>query len=310
MPARVALAALIATGLALPAHAAASERGVTLSAGPIDVHGYQMTLLATREATAAKGSIDVHFFRARPHGHEDDDYWFGNGVRVTVGPRLAGATLTARLGRFGSARLVFAASPSRARGALPPGCRDPLDTSRAGTLHGSLTLDTHTRFFGTVRETIPLTATLRRGARPTCFPPPLARPRGISLLTGTGGGTDSLHASRPTHGTVTEAMTVQEYYPGPHALLLDALVTHTLIAHGPRSAFAAADDLRSGHVAAASPLFSGRVGFKSSSGRVGCGRPGRLRGSLLARFDSIGTFDLFGHGHVHSSLDQFPCRDR
>jgi hypothetical protein len=281
-----AVAALAALAVTLPGNAAAAPTA-TLVAGPVAVHGYQLTLIASSGASA---SLTVNLVRKAGGATQTHVYSFKlSPSALKVAPRLASASLVTgtQLGGFGAVTMRLARAGKLTRGTS---CGATF-SGRSGTLAGSLRLVLDTTFFRTVVERS-LPARLSSGtSKLTCAPPPPTRNQpGLTLTalpSSTGAGGPIFTAAKTAAGAVTEAFFVSEQRA-------PASITHSIVAKAAASAFTAAADLSSAHLdgGAGAPFLGGALDFAAQApaqSAAGCTQAvGQLSGSLVGHFDSIG----------------------
>jgi hypothetical protein len=140
------LVALGALAFAAPALAASP---VVLTAGPVKVKDYKMTLVASE--AGSKDSLLVLFSRGSGASTQTHTYSFADGVDLKVAPTLASATLKANLGQFGSVAMSFGGS-GKATAISPAGCTGAKYLSKRGSLGGAFRLVADTGYFGTISQ--------------------------------------------------------------------------------------------------------------------------------------------------------------
>lgn len=272
------LAAAGMIALAAPATAAADT---TLTAGPLKVRDYQMTLLAT---DGVKDSLTVLLARRSGGSTQTHMYLFTSGVTVKAGGKMP--SIDAKLGRYGAVKLTLGGLRAGSRGAVPGGCTGMPGKQARGTFAGALKVTLDTTYFKTVRaRTLP-------GARATggslrCDGGAPGQQPGVTL-----NATDQredgsflmLGANRDGAGKVTQQAIVND---AAAAIAPASSAMHMIVASAPASGFTAAGDLSSASVAGAGPFLSGALSFAGEA--FGGMAAGTLTGDLTARFDSIGA---------------------
>jgi hypothetical protein len=264
------VAALAAAGLAVavaaPSGAQAAPHAIV--AGPIPVHGYELSVMAI----AGSPSLTVTLERDRGTTTQSHLYTVTTGVHATT------KRIRAKLGVLGSIDLRLV--PARPR-RLPAGCRGA--QQRVGTWTGSLRLVPDTTFFRTITVKR-LPASVLKDENLGCDKPgaPTSSPgeTGPQLATG-GRGTTSL-AADSTSTTVLAttrrgAAHVVHVLTVPSTLQTAAdLTTATLTAKG--------------SAVTGSATFAGSTSSATTvDGPVGLTATGTLSGTFTARFDSIGA---------------------
>jgi hypothetical protein len=277
------LVALGALAFAAPAFAASP---VVLTAGPVKVKDYKMTLVASE--AGSKDSLLVLFSRGSGASTQTHTYSFAQGVDLKVAPSLASATLKASLGRFGSIAMSFGGS-GKATAATPPGCTGVKYLSKRGSLRGTFRLVADTGYFGTVGQKR-LAASLGKqqgSGQLNCggggTPGTGGKPTGALTLTAMkadGASTFMVSAQKAADGSVTQS-----------AMQIDragsTTVMHAISAKAAKASFEAAADLSTARLAAAGPFLSGTLSFASATATGGSAF-GELSGDFVAKFDSIG----------------------
>jgi hypothetical protein len=283
LPTAVALAA--AALLALPAAAGAASTK-TVSAGPLKVKGYSMTILATDAGSA--DSLSIVFDKAAGSARQMHSYTFARGVAVAV--KGSTATIKGSLGRFGSVNLRLAAG-RKARGAVPKGCTGTPGTTRKGVAKGKLKLVADSTFFKTVAAK-KLTGAIYGAAKLDCRTMPAGSEHGLMLTSSVDAadGQLMLTISRDGAGKVTQTVMRSD----AEAATAPASVFHMISAPAGAAGLAPSADLSSATAAAAGPFLAGSLRF---DGEAMAGMSmGRLSGDFAARFDSIGTQQLAAGG--------------
>jgi hypothetical protein len=179
------LTVLLVTSVALPASATATSKGgAVLVAGPVTVRAYRMYLIASPATKKSRADLTVLFER-RSRGEVQDHYYgFSRGVSVKFAADGNSARLLARLGAYGNVDLPFAPGP---RFSFPTVCQGATVGQHFGSLtkRGGFDLQTHSSYFGEVRESRLPTyiATVRGGGRLQCKPTAATPARGVTILS-------------------------------------------------------------------------------------------------------------------------------
>jgi hypothetical protein len=261
-PRRLAGCALLlaaAAVIAAPAAATAAPAPHAIVAGPIPIHGYELTV----SGIAGSGSLTVALERDRGTTTQTHLYTVTTGVHTTT------KRIRASLGAFGAIdlRLVPARRP------LPAGCRD--GGRRVGTWTGSLRLVPDRTYFHTIRATRLPGSELKDA----CEEPGGSPSTGPQLTTG-GRGRAGVTADART------ATVLVDTRRGP------ARVVHLLRV---ASTLQAAADLTTATLTPApgGSAITGTATFTGSTSAAGAPggitSVGTLGGTLTAHFDSIGA---------------------
>jgi hypothetical protein len=277
------LVALGALAFAAPALAASP---VVLTAGPVKVKDYKMQLIASE--SGAKDSLLVLFTRGSGASTQTHTYSFASGVDLKVKPGLAGATLKANLGQFGSIAMSFAGG-GKAVATTPAGCTGAKYVSKRGSLGGAFRLVADSSYFRTIsQKKLPAALGTQQGSgQLNCGGAggqgTGGKPAGaltLSAVKAEGASTFMVSATRGADGAVTQS-----------AMQIDRVgtttVMHAISAKSGRTSFDAAADLTSARLAAAGPFLSGTLSFASDAA-AGASAFGELSGDFVAKFDSIG----------------------
>jgi hypothetical protein len=281
MPARLLAGGLAAaTALAaLPAAAHAAQRAVV--AGPIAVHGYQLSVLGVTGAPTLTVMLE------RDQGTTTQAHLYS----VRRGAHVSAKRIRADLGSLGAIDLRLARGGA-AR--LPDGCRG--EKTRTGTWRGSLRLAADTTFFHTISASR-LPGTVLRTSSLECDEPgaPTSPAETGAQLVTSGSG-----ASIAADATAT---TVLDTTRRGRASVVHVLTTP--------STLTAATDLTTatltptGTAITGSARFTGSVGAATiEDGPTGTTSRGTLAGTLVAHFDSIG--DVTVGPSLPAILEQMP----
>jgi hypothetical protein len=274
-----AVAALVpASSAGAPAAASA-----TLFTTPFVYKGYSWSLVASN--TGGKSSLLISATKHAGGATQTHIYTFQSGVSFTASPTLSSANLVAHLGQYGTIRARFRGAGALTLRGLPPPCKGPKFSSRAGSLSG-FAFVADTTFFKRVAKA-PVAATVGRlgaGVQLNCGGP-VKPPTGALSLSGsaTTGGIVSVSATKTAAGAVTQSVSVFE----EQAKTAPATVFHTITTPAPTGSFTAAPDLSSASVNAVGPFLSGTLSF-TASGASGNTAAGTLSGNYTAKFDVIG----------------------
>src|SRR5438034_537263 len=109
---------LVALGALISVASASGYSTLVFTGEAINVHGYQMTVSA-RSGPVGPTSLNVDFFRGRPHRSEEDSYQFSKGVSLKTAKDLSRARLAANLGKLGAIDLVVSESRPTTRHKVP-----------------------------------------------------------------------------------------------------------------------------------------------------------------------------------------------
>jgi hypothetical protein len=285
------LAVVVLAAAAFPSSGAAAPRtAALLVAGPVKVHAYRMYLLATPAAKHSSATLIVIF--RRENGSDVQEHYYGSTRAVTV--RIAADGSSARIradfGSYGHVNLDFSAGGGGA--ALPGGCHGASTVSRhSGVVAklGGLKLDTHSSYFGIVREnSLPASIITVRGV-PGCKPKQSQPTHGVTQLGVTvaqpGQGITSFTASHTAKGYISEDVLVIHAPLAPKApVILDSIVASGL----PASDFTFAADLSSAHARGTGSFLSGGLDFMRTLAATPHFAIGTVAGNLTARFDGLG----------------------
>ncbi len=258
---------------------AAASADTTLTAGPLKVRDYQLTLVAN---DGARDSLSAILTRRAGGSQQMHLYSFSTGVTV----KAAGAkpSISGRLGRFGSVRLT-ASGLKGGRGTVPAGCTGTPGRNERGTFAGTLALKLDTTYFKTVKASSAPGARIGGGTL-RCDGGSGAQPSGLMLtaMPETGDGSMLMFsATRDAGGKVTQQVLRND----APAAVAPASVMHMITASAPASGFTAAADLSSATVTGVAPFLGGALSFTGEgAGTVASGTAG---GDLTAKFDSIGA---------------------
>jgi hypothetical protein len=262
--------------LAAPAVAAADT---TLTAGPLKVRDYQLTLVGS---DGSRDSLTALLTRRSGGSTQLHMYSFNSGVTVKGGG--AKPTISGRLGRFGTVKLTLSGLKG-GRGSVPAGCTGRAGKNERGSFAGTLRLTLDTTYFKTVKAARLPGARISGGSL-RCDGGGGAQPSGLMLsaMPETGDGSMLMFsATRDAGGKVSQ----QAMRTDAPAATAPASVMHMINASAPASGFTAAADLASATVTGAAPFLGGTLSFSGeAAGPVASGTVG---GELTAKFDSIGA---------------------
>ena len=283
-----AIAVLVVLATAAPAQARPAQvqpvsvqdlSSYELTAGPLAVHGYQMTLDASND------SVLITFERTAPGTRQTHTYQFEH-IHLTAQRNLRTGRLSGRLGSFGTIDLRFRRSGAVHLRKLAPQCSGPLDRHRRGHLTGTFRLVADTTFFGTVTASR-LRADLTRQSGGVCsatgaapeFPGPLTLDAGdgtvttVLMIAGKGG------RSSQDVSVITEHPDVQ----------------HEIEATGPAGSFTGST---AGVTIQAAPGFSGTLSYTPTKRSNKFVTKGTVSGDYTALFDSIAPLTVSGAAGV------------
>jgi hypothetical protein len=262
----IPFAALAAATIAVAAPAGAQAATHAIVAGPITVHGYELSVLGIA------GSPVLTVMLEQDRGTTTQVHLF----TVKTGVHSSTKRIRADLGALGAIDLRLGAKRTRH---LPAGCRG--SAQRVGTWTGSLRLVPDTTFFKTIRATR-LPGAVLKGAGLECDEPGSSTPdtgeTGPQLVTG---GTGPGIAADTTTTTVTA-----------NGRRGSASVVHLLTQ---RSTLVTAADLTTATLTPIGAAITGTATFAGTTtavttvdGPIGRTAKGTLTGTLTAHFDSIG----------------------
>lgn len=275
---------LIAAGVAALAAPATAAADTTLTAGPLKVRGYQLTLLAS---DGAKDSLSVVATR-RSGGSTQTHMWsFADGVTVKAGG--AKPSIALRGGRYGTVKLTLGGLRGGGRGTVPAGCTGTPGSQQRGTFAGTLRLTLDRTFFKTVKAAR-LPGTRVTGGTLRCDGTSGGQQRGTTLSVTAergDGGYLMFSAIRDGGGKVTQQAFVTD---APATVAPASSAMHMVTAAAPANGFTVADDLASATVNGAAPFLTGTLAFTGEA--AGGMASGTVTGNLAVRFDSIGTQSL------------------
>ncbi|MDW5594578.1 hypothetical protein VSS74_09535 [Conexibacter stalactiti] len=270
---------LLAAGALTLAAPATALADATLTAGPLKVRDYQLTLVAT---DAAKDSLSVMLSRRSGASTQLHMYGFASGVTV----KAAGAkpTISAKLGRYGSVKLTLGTLKS-GRGSVPAGCTGSGGRNDRGSFSGALQLKLDTTYFKTVKASSLPGARVSGGAL-RCDGGTGGQTSGLTLMAmpeSGDGNTFMVNATRTAGGGVTQSAMRSD----AAAATAPATVMHMITATSAASTFTTAADLSSATLTGPAPFLSGALAFAGEA--TGTMASGTVSGDWAAKFDSIGT---------------------
>ena len=288
-------AGLAAVGLSLLIPAGASADAF-VSAGPVKVRDYQMTVSAFDGKT---DSLSVMMRRADGKASQMHMFTFSTGINVTVAKNLGAATVKGSLGRYGAVNLKLRGPGALKSYGVPAGCTGKPSKGRAGTLAGAFKLVADTTYFKTVASKSLKAQVFKSGAI-ECGTDGSGNGGGggatggmslSSFVTATDGGMTSLSVSKDAKGAVSQ--NVMRMEPAPATA--PARIIRMISAPSAASTFTAAGDLSSASVTASSRFLTGAATFASEN-VFDTTAMGALSGSYAAKFDSIGTLAIAAGG--------------
>ncbi len=283
--------AALAVGGALLIPAAASADAI-VSAGPVKVRDYQMTVSAV---DGKADSLSVMFHRKDGKASQMHFYSFSTGVSVKVAGNLGSATVKGSLGRFGAVDLKLTGAGALKRFGVPSGCTGKGSKGRAGTLAGSFKLVADSTYFKTISKKSLKGQVLNAGSI-TCDGTGGGGTGGSgsagsltlsAFVDGGAAGMISASATKSARGEVTQQVMRMD----AAAATAPTSIMHWISAPAPASTFTAAADLGSATLVGASRFITGRATFASEGGSETTAS-GTLTGDLVARFDSIGPITI------------------
>lgn len=268
------------------------------SFGPLKVKKYEMSgqFYSSRQ-DGRDATFTIDFERRNHRSIQSHIYSFkefssinshsGRSVQMKAASDLRSGSLSASLGKYGKLKLHFLNS-GRAKSVKPPRfCTGRTGTSRKGTLTGSFTLVADHTYFKTVKAH-------RFGGFFTRVPERKCKvhsvpggPEAGSLSLNGDDGDLQVFFGKGASGGVSEQV-LSSIHPDPGAYF-----QHTISTGLPRSSFTAAPDLSSAHVSGGGSFLAGKADFTASSHNVAFAS-GSLSGSMVAKFDSIGTKHIRG----------------
>ena len=265
-----------AAALLAPAAAAADT---TLTAGPLKVRDYQLTLVAS---DSSRDSLTAMLTRRSGGSTQMHMYSFSSGVTV----KGAGSkpSINGRLGRFGSVKLTLSGLKG-GRGSVPAGCTGSPGRNQRGTFAGKLQLKLDTTYFKTVKASRLPGARISGGSL-RCDGGGSGETHGLMLsaMPETGDGSMLMFAATREAGGKVMQQVLRNDAPAATA---PASVMHMINATAPASGFTAAADLASATVTGAAPFLGGTLSFTGEA--TGPVASGTVSGDLTAKFDSIGA---------------------
>lgn len=258
---------------------AAASADTTLTAGPLKVRDYQLTLVGN---DGSRDSLSAILTRRSGGSTQMHLYSFSSGVTV----KAAGAkpSISGRLGRFGTVKLTLSGLKG-GRGPVPAGCTGTPGRNERGTFAGKLQLKLDASYFKTVKASRLAGARIGGGSL-RCDGGSGAQPSGLMLsaMPETGDGSMLMFsATRDAGGTVSQ----QALRNDAAAATAPASIMHMITATAPSSGFTAAADLTSATVSGAAPFLGGTLSFTGEG--AGTIASGTVSGDLTAKFDSIGA---------------------
>jgi hypothetical protein len=280
-----AIAVLVVLATAAPARAQVQPISVqdvssyALKAGPLAVHGYQMTL------DVSDDSVLITFERTAPGTRQTHTYQFDH-IHLTAPRNLRTARLSGRLGNFGSIDLRFRRTGAIHTRKPAPQCSGPRDRHRRGRLTGTFRLVADTTFFGTVTASR-LPADLTRQSGSVCsstgaapeFPGPLTLDAGDGTIT-----TVLMIAGKD--GRSSQDVSVNTQHPD---------VQHEIESTGPAGSFTGST---AGVTIQAAPGFSGTLSYTPAKRSNKFVTKGTVSGDYTALFDSIAPLTITGAASV------------
>ncbi len=288
-------AGLAAVGVSLLIPAGASADAF-VSAGPVKVRDYQMTVSAV---DGKADSMSVMLRRADGKASQMHMFSFSTGVTVTVAKNLAGATIKGSLGRYGAVNLKLRGPGALKSLGVPAGCTGKPSKGRPGTLAGQFKLVADNTYFKTIAPKSLKAQVLKSGAI-DCGGGDGGNGGGggatggmslSSFLSESGGGMTSFSVSKDAKGAVSQSVTRME----PAEATAPARILRWISAPSAASTFTAAGDLSSASVTASSRFLTGTATFASEN-VFDTTAMGALSGSYAAKFDSIGTLAIAAGG--------------
>jgi hypothetical protein len=284
------LAVVVLAAAAFPSSGAAAPRtGALLVAGPVKVHAYRMYLLATPATKHSSANLFVIFRRQVGADVQEHYYSSTRAVTVRIAANGRSARIRADFGSYGHVNLDFSAGGGGA--VLPAGCHGASIVSQhSGVLakpHG-LQLDTHSSYFGIVREnSLPASITTIRGGL-ACKPKQSQPTHGVTLLGAVmaqPGQVTSFSASHTAKGFISEDVLVIDTPLAPGRMV----ILHSIVASGlPASDFTFAADLSSAHARGSGSFLSGGLDFTRTIAVPPNFAIGTVAGNLTAHFDGLG----------------------
>jgi hypothetical protein len=279
MKARMLTGASLAAILALPVSAQAAG---TLSAGPVKVRDYEMTVVGSDGG--ARDSFTVMFRRTSGKSTQQHMYTFASGVKVTA------TSMRGSLGRYGSVNLKLR-NARKTKSSVPAGCTGRAGSARSGTFTGSFRLVADTTYFRTVTAR-KLPGMAMRSGNLRC---------GDSGGGGNGGGGgDAAGEPMLTHTKTDGAamFTFTARRSGQTVMQMEdrattapAQIMHMISGSG--NGLVVGGGGLTATSKAISPFLSGTGDFTGEGG-AGTVVTGTLAGDLRARFDSIGAIGIAG----------------
>jgi hypothetical protein len=330
----IGLVGLIAAGaLALPAASLAATPQFLFSfpAG----HGYTLLGSATTEQGTTEVSIQLNKqkLQGKDVYYEELYAWSGFKGTYSANSKHTHATLSANLGSYGSVSLTFSnPTPAKVVTLKCPGSNKKTKIDKGvelGTATGSLSFDTQTSYFGTVKghksksaELEPLGSFLatRQAADPmaaaatstgilACIPSLTGK---ITYLTlpaqggsaANGFGENTFFAARLGNDTLLNATENGETPTGP---ITERSISVSELNGAGKSLFSFAPSLSSATAKTSGPFLSGSSSYKETTpcSNTSAVTYGSSTGAITAKFDSGGDVTYGGAGTV-GEMDKLP----
>jgi hypothetical protein len=279
---------ILATAVAALALPAAAQADALVTAGPITVKNYKMTVSGYDGKSS--DSVSVIFSRKSGTAMQMHSYSFSSGVTVKVAGNLGTASIKGSLGRFGAVNLKLSGVGGLRSYAPPAGCTGTRSKGRAGTLKGSLRLVADSTYVRTVTARSLKAQTFKSGAIEcggTSNPRDTA---GVTLSsTTTDDGLLSVSAQKLASGGTSQTVMRME----DSTKTAPASIMHLISVPG--GSLDVAPDLTSASLKGASAFLTGTASFTAEDA-FGTTAMGKLGGDYTARFDSIGPIAIGAAG--------------
>jgi hypothetical protein len=324
---------IAAAALALPAAslAATPEFLFNFPAG----HGYTLLGSATTEQGTTELNIQLNKqqLQGKDVYYEELYAWSGFKASYSANSKHTHATLSANLGSYGSVSLTFSgAKPGKVVTLKCPGSNKKTKVGKGvelGTATGSLSFDTQTSYFGTVKghksksselETLssflatrqagdPLATTATSTGILACIPSLTGKITYLTLPAQSGSaangfGTDTFFAARLGNDTLLNATVSGETPTGP---ITERSISVSELDGAGNSLFSFSPSLSSATAKTAGPFLSGSASYKETTpcSNTSAVTYGSTSGAITAKFNSGGAVTYGGPGTV-GEMDKLP----
>jgi hypothetical protein len=328
----IGLVGLIAVAaLALPAAslAATPEFLFNFPAG----HGYTLLGSATTEQGTTELNIQLDKQKIVGKDVYYSELYAWSGFKATYSATRTKATLSANLGSYGSVSLKFkGAKPAKVLTIKCPGSNKKTKIDKGvelGTASGSLSFDSQTSYFGTVKghtsksaelESLSSFLATREAADPmataatstgilACVPPLTGKITYLTLPAQSGSaangfGEDTFFAARLGNDTLLNATASGETPTGP---ITERSISVSELDGAGNSLFSFSPSLSSATAKTAGPFLSGSASYKETTpcSNTSAVTYGSTTGAITAKFSSGGTETYGGPGTI-GEMDKLP----